>query len=252
MLARFQGVSALSSGGVHRLRIAASYTVGEYLAPKWIEAFQRRAPQVVTELLVSNSEAVVREFRSGGANLCFIESGRSAPDLDRQPVARDSLVVVVSSEHPWAARDSIAAAELAEETWVARESGSGTRAVAERAFHSAGLKAPLPAMELASTGAIKQALRAGHSYALLSSYVVREELTSGLLSSPAVEGLRLERSLGLVQLARRPPASSRPGARPVHSLRSRPNPLNQGQPTGSRPADRASLRIGATYDFDSS
>ncbi|WP_053057588.1 LysR substrate-binding domain-containing protein, partial [Rubrobacter aplysinae] len=205
-------VSGLSSSGERRLRISASYTIGEYLLPGWIDAFQHRMPEVVTELVVGNSEAVLGEFTSGGAGLCFIESGHAAddrdggPELERTPVAWDRLLLAVAPHHRWAKRESVEARELLEEPFISRESGSGTRVVAEHAFQKAGLAPPEPAMELASTSSIKRTLAAGHGYALLSGYVIRDELSRGELASPEAAGLDLRRSLDLVRSPGHPPS----------------------------------------------
>lgn len=114
---------------------------------------------------------------------------------------------MVAAGHRWASRESVSARELLSEPFISRESGSGTRMIAERAFRQASLRPPESNMELASTGSIKQALTAGHGYALLSGYAVREELARGELMSPEVEGLDLRRSLDLVR--RRGAASHR-------------------------------------------
>lgn len=207
-------VSELSTTNTRRLRISASYTIGEYLLPGWIDAFQHHEPGVVTELVVGNSEAVLREFASGEADLCFIESGYEATahadgnleSLERVPVAWDRLLLVVASGHRWSGRETVEARELMEEPFISRESGSGTRVVAERAFQKAGLTPPEPAMELASTGAIKRTLTAGHGYALLSSYAVREEFARGELYSPEIAELDLSRSLDLIRRHGRSPS----------------------------------------------
>ena len=123
-------VSGLSAGNKRRLRISASYTIGEYLLPGWIDAFQHHVPEVVTELVVGNSEAVLKEFTSGAADLCFVESGNvwgpdSVPGLEREPVAGDRLALVVAPRHRWARREDVKAKELLSEPFISRESGSG-------------------------------------------------------------------------------------------------------------------------------
>lgn len=64
-----EGVAALSAMSVKRLRISASYTIGEYLLPGWIDAFQHHEPGVITELVIGNSESVLREFVAGETDL---------------------------------------------------------------------------------------------------------------------------------------------------------------------------------------
>ena len=121
-------------------------------------------------------------------------------------MAWDQLALVVAPQHRWARRESVEAKELLSEPFISRESGSGTRVVAERAFREAGLTPPEPAMELASISSIKRALVAGHGYALLSGYVIREELSRDELVSPEVRGLDLRRTLDLVRHHHYPPS----------------------------------------------
>lgn len=187
-----------------RMRISASYTIGEYLLPGWIDAFQHHEPEVIVELVIGNSENVLGEFVAGKADLCFVEGGYARTghehlELERVPVVWDRLILVVSQKHHWAIRESVSVEELLSEPFVSRERGSGTRVVAERAFQQRGMKPPEPSVELASTGAIKRILESGHGYALLSGYVAREELARGELCSPELEGLDLRRSLDLIR-----------------------------------------------------
>lgn len=195
---------AKAAKSTRRLRISASYTIGEYLLPGWIDAFQHHEPEMIVELVIGNSDNVLGEFVAGETDLCFVESGHTRSgheplELERVPVAWDRLILVVSRKHHWAGRESVGTGELLSEPFVSREMGSGTRVVAERAFRQAGVRPPEPSMQLASTGAIKRVLESGHGYALLSGYVVREELARGEMLSPEVKGLDLRRSLDLIR-----------------------------------------------------
>lgn len=192
-------IAAMPRGSNQGLRICASYTIGEYLLPEWIDTFQSISSGVVTELVIGNSEAVLDEFFSGSADLCFIESSHDVPNVERVQVARDQLLLVVGALHKWAHRDQVQCVELFEEPFISREVGSGTRTVAERAFANAGLAFPNPAMELASTGSIKRALSAGHGYALLSSYTIKDDVLRGDFCTPRLVGLKLQRSLDLIK-----------------------------------------------------
>lgn len=199
-----EDTAELFAKSTRRLRISASYTIGEYLLPGWIDAFQHHEPEVIVELVIGNSENVLGEFVAGKVDLCFVESGHArigheSLELERVPVAWDRLILVVSQKHHWAGRESVETSELLSEPFISREVGSGTRVVAERAFRQAGMRPTEPSMELASTGSIKRVLESGHGYALLSGYVVREELARGEMSSPEVEDLDLRRSLDLIR-----------------------------------------------------
>ncbi|HWV78172.1 MAG TPA: LysR family transcriptional regulator, partial [Isoptericola sp.] len=77
---RFEAAAAaLRSAPVPGLRVAASLTIAEYLAPRWLAEFGRgerersgAAPDV--ELVVRNSREVMELVLDGAAELGFVES----------------------------------------------------------------------------------------------------------------------------------------------------------------------------------
>ena len=56
------------------LRIAASYTIAEYLLPPWLDRFLADRPDDSVTLEVTNSRAVLERLESGSVDLGFIES----------------------------------------------------------------------------------------------------------------------------------------------------------------------------------
>jgi DNA-binding transcriptional LysR family regulator len=124
-------------------------------------------------------------------------------------VAADRLAVVVRPDHPWARRRSpVRPAELAATPLVEREEGSGTREALHAALTAClgpGPHLAAPALELSTTTAVREAVRAGAGPAVLSLLAVRENVAAGLLAVIPVPGLDLGRRLravwaGAVQL----------------------------------------------------
>lgn len=147
-------------------------------------------------LLCHNSADSVALIRRGGAELGFAEAGHIPDELDHRLVVRDRLVVVVAPDHPWTAREAITTEELAAAPLILRERGSATRSVLHDRL--AALPTPLtaiPAMELTSATAIKNAAASGLGPAVLSVLTVRGELANGVLVEVPVRGLTLERNL---------------------------------------------------------
>ncbi|MFN2536350.1 MAG: LysR family transcriptional regulator [Pseudonocardiaceae bacterium] len=192
------GVAALRTQREGRLRIAASLTVAEYLAPTWLIDLRARRAQTTVALRVANSDDVARLVLSGGVDIGFVE-GLGLPDgLACRVVGHDRLVLVVAPGHQWARRRRpIDAAELAATPLVAREPGSGTRYVLEAVLAGHGAPAP-PLVELSSTTAIKSAVEAGVGPAVLSSLTVANELADGRLVALRVAGVDLTRTLRAV------------------------------------------------------
>ena len=193
------GAKSLAVQQETSLRVAASLTVAEYLAPSWLARLRRARPDVRVSLAVSNSDLVLEQVISGEVDLGFVEAPTVPRTVSSRVVARDELVVVVGPNHPWAARlDPVGPTELATTDLVMRESGSGTRQTLERALRVAGVRLGDSHLELASTSAVKSAAAAGDNPAVLSELAVASELGTGSLIRVPVEGLRLGRRLRAV------------------------------------------------------
>lgn len=194
------GVDALRRESAAQLAVAASLTVAEHLLPVWVGDLRRRTPQLHVGLQVTNSSRVAELVRQGGVDLGFVESPGRLGGLRSRIVARDRLVLVVSSGHRWVRRRrAIEAAELAATPLVSREAGSGTRETVDRAIEAAAGTPPVaPLLELGSSTAVRSAVSAGAGPALLSELVVAPELAAGTLVEVAVRDLDLTRELRAV------------------------------------------------------
>ncbi len=191
------GITALMVDRQTHVRIAASFTIAEYLLPRWLIALRASHPEARTALVCGNSTEVVARVLAGEVDLGFVEGPALPAGLSACDVGRDELVVVVSPTHDWARRvDGIDTAELATTPLVSRETGSGTRQAWEAAVREQlGISLAPPIMEASSTTAIKAAAIGGIGPAVLSARAVAEELAAGTLVSVAVEGVDLSRRL---------------------------------------------------------
>lgn len=211
-------LAALRGATEATLRIAASMTIAEHLAPRWLTSLRLaslgtdgRGPRI--ELTAANSEAVLAAVREGSATIGFIETPDLPSDLATSVFASDELVVVVGRDHPWARRPrGVSVEELARTPLVSREVGSGTRLAFERALAEQGHPAARPAFELSSTSAIRATAAAGEHPAVLSILAVREQLAAGALVKVPIRQLRITRPLTAVwrRGGSGVPASARP------------------------------------------
>ncbi|MVU76073.1 LysR family transcriptional regulator [Nocardia sp. ET3-3] len=214
------GVDSLRAQRDSRLRVAASQTIAEYLFPKWLIGLRARMPDTSIALESGNSADVARAVLEGRAGIGFVEGPRLPSGLESHAVGRDRLIVVVAPGHPWAKRGEVGADELARTALIYREAGSGTRNSFERAMGAVGPDwTPDVALELSSTTAIKSAVAAGVAPAVLSSLAVASELAEGILVSPTVTGLDLERQLRAVWPTGQKPTGP---ARDLYAIARRP------------------------------
>jgi DNA-binding transcriptional LysR family regulator len=191
------------SGG---LTIAASSVPGECFLPTLLSAFHAKHPQVRVRATVSDSRSVLTEVEKGRASLGLVGQKAERASLEARPIGSDSLVLIVPSEHPWAARRAISLDALAGEPLIVRESGSGSRCALEKSLERAGSShAGLSVLhEHGSNTAIKNAVKRGLGVAFISRFCVKGELDSRDLRAISVQGLDLTRRFYIVHHRRRP------------------------------------------------
>jgi DNA-binding transcriptional LysR family regulator len=172
-------------GGLNRgtLCVQASQTIASYWLPRHLATFRRAYPLIDIRLSIGNTAQVALAIHAGTADVGFVEGEVLDPLLIARPIARDQMIVVVASTHPWAGRKVVKAAEIADTDWVLREEGSGTRSIFEQAL--AGFGVPLEdlriSMELPSNEAVRAAVEAGLGATAISASVAAPSIEAGLL-----------------------------------------------------------------------
>jgi DNA-binding transcriptional LysR family regulator len=192
-------LAELSSGARGSVDLAADTTSGIYVVPAALGQFHRLHPGIDVTLHVENRNGVLRRITDRTCDLAVMADPPGRIELDVAPFRFDRLVAIASVDHPLRAERSISLARLAGERFLSREAGSGTRAATERLFARSGLRLD-PAMELGSTGAIKQAVAAGLGVSIVSRWAVDLELEVGRLVVLDVAGLPIERQWSIVNL----------------------------------------------------
>jgi DNA-binding transcriptional LysR family regulator len=199
------GITSIRSGVTHRLAVAASQTNAEHLVPHWLVELRATEeaqgfPPTVVELTVSNSTGVMELIRDEKAELGFIETPHLPPDLTKDHLRDDELLVVTAPAHPWSRRrQPLTLGELATAPLVMREAGSGTRDTLTG--YLAAQDPPLtatPAIELGTSAAVRSAIAAGVGPGVLSRLAVRDDLVLGRLVAVEVDGPPLTRELTAV------------------------------------------------------
>jgi DNA-binding transcriptional LysR family regulator len=178
------------------LRLAASYTVGEYLLPDLIVQWKRLNPASQVRLDISNTHTVLDAVASFAVDVGFIEGQHTHPDLLVRRWRTDELVVVASPAHPLAG-ERVTLARLGRASWILREPGSGTRDATDR-----WLVTHLPqvdvGLELGSNEAVKRAVASGLGLGCLSRHAVGEALANGWLVELKTPLPEMRRTLAVV------------------------------------------------------
>lgn len=186
------------------LAVGASTTIGNYLLPSVLAKYNHQYPGVHVTLEINNTEVIQQQLVEDRLDVGLTEGIVQAGDLHAEEFMSDDLVVVAAPNLMPANDREYAVREIAAMPWIARERGSGTRAVLEQALSAHDL-ALRPAMELASTEAIKRAVAAAVGIAVVSAITVKVELARGDLVQIPVQGFPCRRPLHLLQRRHREP-----------------------------------------------
>jgi DNA-binding transcriptional LysR family regulator len=187
---------AFASKDASTLRVGATLTIGNHLAPALIARFVRARPDSAVTLDIANTDEIARQVENFEIDVGLIEGELSREELRVTPWQKDELVVFSAPGHPLA-KKRLTDSDLKGASWVLRERGSGTRQTFERAL--AGLLPDLRVvLELAQTEAIKSAVAEGLGLGCLSRIALADSFRSKSLVPLSVRKRNFERWLYLV------------------------------------------------------
>lgn len=175
--------------------IGASSNIGIYLLQPIVRAFRERQPQSGSiDIRIGSNPETVRWLEDAEIDIALTEWWDDRPGFDAQIWREEPLVVIAPPDHPWARRRWIDKVMLTEELLIGGEPGTGTaRLLQERLGLDAGaLKAGL---QLGSTEAVKQAVRAGLGVSVALGSAVRDEVAAGTLAAVRLRGANLAKRL---------------------------------------------------------
>ncbi|ANE46512.1 LysR family transcriptional regulator [Paenibacillus swuensis] len=156
-----------------KLRIGASFTIGEYVVPALLVELQSDYPDLELEVTIGNTEEIVESVRLFKVDVGLIEGQTNEKELRVQPFMEDELHLVASANHPLAKKANITLADLNNQIWLTREDGSGTREYLEHVIRSNGLKVK-SMLTVSSNQGIKETMISGLNALSLLSYKVIE------------------------------------------------------------------------------
>jgi DNA-binding transcriptional LysR family regulator len=189
------------------LWVGGSNIPGEYLLPPKLGAFTKKYPEVKPILRIRDTAGIIEDVLDGKVELGFIGSKASDLRLEVRMRWDDEMVLAVPKDHPWTKKKFVQVADLRSESFISREHGSGTldsfRQLLGKGRRSVD-KLLHVSMELGSTEAVKEAIRAGFGVSILSRISIRHELAEGSLVEVPIRGLNMKRDFYEITHRRRP------------------------------------------------
>lgn len=184
---------------VGTLNLVASSTIGNYVLPYLISAFEKIHPDVIFNMRVHNTKTAEKLLVERKVDMGFVEGKVSNEQIQVTPWFMDELVLVSSpAQIGDESMACVRSGDLKKYKWVMREQGSGTAQIFKRKLgeHVTDLDV---IMELGNTEAIKNALKAGSGVGCLSNLAVCHEIEDGTLKRIELDGVDLWRQLSVIQ-----------------------------------------------------
>jgi DNA-binding transcriptional LysR family regulator len=188
-----------------KLLIGASTIPGAYLLPEQLQRFKAEHPAIELSLKIASTQQTLSDLLDGKLELALTGASSKHSQLEFTPLAKDQLVLVVNSGHPWVRQPIITPQQLRDQPFILREEGSGTRSTMTEALQPLGIRlVDLSVVaEMGNNEAVREAVKAGIGAAIISRQAVAEELTAGTLEIISVKGLNMSRHIYLVRHQRR-------------------------------------------------
>jgi DNA-binding transcriptional LysR family regulator len=163
------------------LAIGASSNIGVYLLQPLVRAFTSAQPSVgPIDIRIGTNPETARRLEDAEVDIALMEWWDDRPGFEATVWRQEKLVVIVPPEHPWAARKSVEKAMLLREPMFGGDPGTGTARLLQQTF---GVDAGILkiGLQLGSTEAVKQAVRAGLGISVTLDSAVRDEVRAGKL-----------------------------------------------------------------------
>ena len=190
-----QALAALDGSVSGTLRIVA-VSSAQYFAPHLLAEFMTAYPAVDVRMRVANRYTALDRLERNEDDLAIMALVPEERALELLPFLDNELHLVARADHPLAS-GRVTLDALAGGTVLMREPGSGIRRAFERELERRGVRLAR-VLELGSSEALREGVRAGLGAALLPRHAVYRELASGELASLDVAGFPLRRSWCLV------------------------------------------------------
>lgn len=195
-LERFaEGLEVKRKGGHGQLTVGAIMGAAPDLLAMAVADLKAQRPLLNVRILGETSDQIVELLQRG--HIDFALGRFTHPlqhnDFDFEPIANESMRLVVRAGHAAAGRAAVTLAELVALPWVLQPMASPARKLFEEELAGARLSSPTNVVECGSIFATLQLVQNSEAVAMLPEPVVRDHVRAGLLAALPVEiGRNLE------------------------------------------------------------
>ncbi len=180
------------------VRIGGSLTFGTYILPNIMEEFEKKYTNIESKIIVDNTKIIEEKLLTNEIDIGIVEGETQNTDIIKVPLLKDKLVIVCSTNHQLAKKETVTLKDLYGEAMIAREDGSKERSQFQKFLNQNNIKVDFK-WNCTSVETIKNALKKGQGFAVLSIMAVKDEIDRKELKAIEVEGMEnLSRDLCLI------------------------------------------------------
>lgn len=174
-------------------KFGVTTTIGEFVIAKPLARFLHKHPEIHIQMTMSNTQDLLKGLRNGTYHFALIEGYFPENEFESQIYSQEEFIPVCASEHPFVKQPS-RLQDLISEPLILRETGSGTRAILEKALDIKNI--PLSSFahitEINSMYTIVQLLLEDCGISFLYKAAVLPQLKSGKLRSIHLDDFQLK------------------------------------------------------------
>ncbi|MDF2154408.1 LysR substrate-binding domain-containing protein [Vibrio sp. CAU 1672] len=161
-----------------QLRIGASDTIGNQVAPYLLSGFRRHTLHQSQSLFISNSSQICDMLIDYELDIALIEGKTLHPELASTPFSEDEMCIICAPDYPLQPNLPITLSELESSVWILREAGSGSREFFLRVV-APRLEQWQEAFQLNTTEALINSVSAGLGLGCLSRLSAQPAIRDG-------------------------------------------------------------------------
>lgn len=155
---------------------------------------------IVINIISDDINILYSKLKTFAIDMAFVEGRITGSDISTLLLDTDSLILVVSPDHPLATRGNVTIPELQQEKLIMRLADSGTRKLFESHLMSKNLslKDFKIILEIDNIATIKDLIRKNLGVSILAKSACQDELSKGKLVALPIEDLSMIREINML------------------------------------------------------
>lgn len=181
-----------------KLSIGAASNIGIYLMQPYFQRFsQLYDRRLDLDMVIDRNDVIARKLETGEVDVGAMEWWDDRQGFVARSWRKEPMVVIVPPTHPWASQKAISKADLVGQPMIGGEPHTGTGRILRQSLGDIAGQLTV-AMNLGSTEAVKNAVRAGLGMSIVLASSVADEVTEGHLVAVPIKDAKLAKELFII------------------------------------------------------